>query len=142
MRRRPTTRRPVKPLPQVLEAFRNGGGVPFSAYGSDLREAQAALNCPAFTHQLAAEWLPKIPDVHARLRADPPARVADIGCGFGWSSIGIAQGYPKVHVDGFDLDAPSIEKAQENARINGVTDRCHSMPATPVIPGWWGFTTW
>jgi len=113
----------VKPLPQVLEAFRNGGGVPFSAYGSDLREAQAAINCPAFTHQLAAEWLPKIPDVHARLQADPPARVADIGCGFGWSSIGIAQGYPKVRVDGFDLDEPSIARAQENARINGVTDR-------------------
>jgi cyclopropane fatty-acyl-phospholipid synthase-like methyltransferase len=49
--------------------------------------------------------------------------VADIGCGFGWSSIGMAQGYPKIHVDGFDLDEPSIEGAIKNAQINGVSER-------------------
>jgi 2-polyprenyl-3-methyl-5-hydroxy-6-metoxy-1,4-benzoquinol methylase len=113
----------VKPLPEVLEAFRNGNGVPFESYGSDLREGQAAINCPAFTQQLPYEWLPSIEDLHARLQADPPARVADIGCGFGWSRIGIAQGYPKVRVDGFDLDGPSIERARQNARINGVDER-------------------
>jgi len=113
----------VHPLPELLQAYRNGGGVPFSAYGSDLREGQAAINCPAFTHQLADEWLPAIPDVHSRLQSDPPARVADIGCGYGWSSIGMAQGYPKIQVDGFDLDEPSIRRAQENARINGVGER-------------------
>lgn len=64
-----------------------------------------------------------IPDVRARLQTDPSARVADIGCGHGWSSIGIAQGYPKVYVDGFDLDGPSIERAGQNARRNGVADR-------------------
>ena len=113
----------VRPLPKVLEAFRNGNGVPFEAYGADLREGQAAINCPAFTHQLPYEWLPTIEDLHARLQEDPPARVADIGCGFGWSSIGIAQGYPKVFVEGFDLDEPSIERARQNARLNGVDDR-------------------
>jgi len=113
----------VRPLPALLEAYRNGGGVPFEAYGSDLREGQAAINYPAFLHQLPDEWLPAIPDVHARLLSDPPARVADIGCGYGWSSIGMAKGYPTIHVDGFDLDAPSIERAQENAKRNGVADR-------------------
>jgi 2-polyprenyl-3-methyl-5-hydroxy-6-metoxy-1,4-benzoquinol methylase len=113
----------VRPLPEIVEAYRTGGGVPFSAYGPDLREGQAALNYPAFAHQLAGEWLSAIPDVHARLQADPPARVADIGCGFGWSSIGMAQGYPKAHVDGFDLDAPSIERSRENAQRNQVADR-------------------
>jgi 2-polyprenyl-3-methyl-5-hydroxy-6-metoxy-1,4-benzoquinol methylase len=113
----------VKPLPELLDAYRTGKGVPFNAYGADLREGQAAINCPAFTHQLPREWLPSIPDLHARLQSDPPARVADIGCGFGWSSIGMAQGYPNITVDGFDLDAPSIEKAKENARINRVADR-------------------
>jgi 2-polyprenyl-3-methyl-5-hydroxy-6-metoxy-1,4-benzoquinol methylase len=57
--------------------------------------------------------------------ADPPARVADIACGFGWSSIGMAKGYPKIRVDGYDLDAPSIEKANANAREHGVADRVH-----------------
>jgi SAM-dependent methyltransferase len=57
------------------------------------------------------------------LQADPPARVADIGCGYGWSSIGMARGYPKIHVDGYDLDAPSIEQARKNAVINKMSDR-------------------
>jgi SAM-dependent methyltransferase len=113
----------VRPLPQLLNAYRHGGGVPFDAYGPDLREGQASLNCPAFTRQLAYEWLPSLQDVHSRLQSDPPARVADIGCGYGWSSIGIAQGYPKVQVDGFDLDEISIAKAKENSQINGVSDR-------------------
>jgi len=115
----------VRPLPAILDAYRNGGGVPFDDYGSDLREGQAAVNYPAFWNQLPDEWLPAIPDVHARLQADPPARVADIGCGYGWSSMGMARGYPKIHVDGFDLDLPSIARAQENARRNGLTERVH-----------------
>src|SRR5262245_51638097 len=59
------------------------------------------------------------PYVHARLQADPPARVADIGCGYGWSSLGMAKGYPNVYVDGFDLDAPSIERAHFQVRDAG-----------------------
>lgn len=115
----------VRPLPAVLEAYRSGGGVPFDEYGSDLREGQAAINYPVFWQQLPGEWLPAIPDVDARLKADPPARVADIGCGYGWSSLGMAKGYPKIEVDGFDLDEPSIERARENARRNHLEDRVH-----------------
>ena len=115
----------VRPLSSVVEVYRNGGGVPFDEYGPDLREGQAAINYPAFWNQLPAEWLPAIPDVHARLQADPPARVADVGCGYGWSSLGMARGYPRIHVDGLDLDAPSIEQAQENAKRNRLTDRVH-----------------
>lgn len=113
----------VRPLPAVLDAYRNGGGVSFDEYGSDLREGQAAINYPAFWNQLPEEWLPAITDIHNRLRSDPPARVADIGCGYGWSSLGMARGYPNIHVDGFDLDAPSIERARVNARRNGLTAR-------------------
>jgi SAM-dependent methyltransferase len=113
----------VRPLPEVLDAYRHGGGVPFESYGRDLREGQAAINYPAFWHQLPEEWLPSISDLHARLEADPPARVADIGCGYGWSSLGMARGYPKIQVDGFDLDSPSIEHAKENAKKNKLADR-------------------
>ena len=92
----------VRPLPALLEAYRNGGGVSFDEYGSDLREGQAAINYPAFLQQLPNEWLPAMPDVHARLQqADLPARIADIGCGYGWSSLGMARGYPNAQVDGF-----------------------------------------
>ncbi len=113
----------TRPLPAILDAYRTGGGVQFDAYGADLREGQAAINYPAFAQQLANEWLPAMPDVHRRLQADPAAHIADVGCGFGWSSIGLAQGFPKVLVDGFDLDEPSIAHARENAHRNGVAGR-------------------
>jgi len=114
----------VRPLPALLEAYRNGGGVSFEEYGSDLREGQAAINYPAFWHQLPKEWLPAMTDVHDRLQqAEPPARVADIGCGYGWSSLGMARGYPNIRVDGFDLDEPSIERARANAKRNHLEDR-------------------
>jgi 2-polyprenyl-3-methyl-5-hydroxy-6-metoxy-1,4-benzoquinol methylase len=88
-----------------------------------MREGQGRLNRVAFLTSLGQEWLPAIPDVHARLQADPPARVAEIGSGAGWASIGIARTYPKVFVDGYDLDAPSVELARANARAVGVDDR-------------------
>ena len=113
----------VRPLDSLLNAYRQGGGVPYAAYGADLREGQANMNRAMFLQQLGSEWLPAIPDVHAKLQALPPARVADIGCGAGWSSIGIAQSYPNALVDGFDLDAPSIELARANAREAGLAER-------------------
>jgi len=78
--------------------------------------ATTQLNTPG-------EAFAAMPDVHARLRAEPPARVADVGCGAGWSSIGLAQSYPRALVDGFDLDGPSIALARANAEAAGVGDR-------------------
>lgn len=52
-----------------------------------------------------AAWLEALPDLHRRLQTNPPARIADIGCAAGWSSIGVAQSYPNVHIDGFDIDS-------------------------------------
>jgi ubiquinone/menaquinone biosynthesis C-methylase UbiE len=72
---------------------------------------------------LGTEWLPAIVDVDARLRAEPPARVADVACGTGWSSIAMAQAYPKITVDGVDLDAHAISAARRNAERAGVADR-------------------
>lgn len=113
----------VKPLPQIVDAYRTGKGVPFEDYGTDLVEGQAGTTRPQFIHLLAQDWLTAMPDVHARLQSDPPARVADVGMGTGWSSIAIAQAYPGVWVDGFDLDAASVAAAQNNARTAGVADR-------------------
>ncbi|MDQ2912783.1 MAG: class I SAM-dependent methyltransferase [Chloroflexota bacterium] len=108
---------------ELVDAYRTGGGVSWAQFGKEMRESQEAFNKPLFLKQLAQEVIPAIADVHERLRADPAARVADIACGAGWSSIAIAKGYPKVRVDGFDLDAPSIEMARANARDAGVADR-------------------
>jgi 16S rRNA G1207 methylase RsmC len=77
------------------------------------------------TH-LGREWLPAIPAIDRRLRARPPARVADLACGMGWSSIAIAHAYPLVMVDGFDLDAEAIFDARRNAVTEGWPTGCRS----------------
>lgn len=113
----------VKPIDAVLDAFRTGNGVPYAEYGSDLHEGQARFTRPMFDSLLAGEWLPGIPEVHERLLADPPARVADVACGEGRSTIAIARGYPKVHVDGIDMDAASIEAARRHLAVSEVDAR-------------------
>jgi 2-polyprenyl-3-methyl-5-hydroxy-6-metoxy-1,4-benzoquinol methylase len=113
----------VRPIDDLVAAFRSGDGVPFAAYGDDLHESQAAFTRPLFENLLAKEWLPSVPRAHERLLADPPARVADIACGQGRSSIEIARAYPKVTVDGIDSDRASIERARENLVGTGVEDR-------------------
>ncbi len=109
--------------PQLLEVFRSGRGLSWDAYGADIREAQAAMNRPMFANLLGPEWLASIPDIDARLRADPPARVADVAVGGGWSAIALARTYPKVRVDGIDLDSASIELARANLAGTDVADR-------------------
>jgi SAM-dependent methyltransferase len=113
----------IAPLHALVAAFRTGAGVPYADYGHDLHEGQAGMTRPLFVNQLAQEWIPAMPDIDARLKADPPARVADIGMGQGWSSIALARGYPKITVNGFDLDAASVAAAQRNAREAGLEDR-------------------
>ena len=111
------------PLPELLRAFRSGDGVSYAAYGEAMHVGQARSNLPDFTHFLAQAWIAAMPDVVARLRSEPPARVADLGVGQGWSSIALARAYPQIRVDGFDLDGASVAAAQENARSAGVQDR-------------------
>jgi 2-polyprenyl-3-methyl-5-hydroxy-6-metoxy-1,4-benzoquinol methylase len=111
------------PIHAVMEAFRTGGGVPYADYGADLHEGQARFTQPLFDNLLASDWFPAVPAIHDRLEGDPPARVADLACGLGRSSIAIARAYPKVTVDGIDLDQASIERAQQELPVSGVEER-------------------
>ena len=113
----------IRPIDALLEAMRTGGGVPYADYGDDLHEAQAAFTRPLFENLLGSEWLGGVPEIRDRLLADPPARVADVACGQGRSSIEIARAYPKVEVDGIDSDTASIEFARKNLEGSGVEDR-------------------
>jgi 2-polyprenyl-3-methyl-5-hydroxy-6-metoxy-1,4-benzoquinol methylase len=113
----------IRPIDALLEAMRTGGGVPYADYGDDLHEAQAAFTRPLFENLLGSEWLGAVPEIRDRLLADPPARVADVACGQGRSSIEIARAYPKVQVDGIDSDTASIEFARKNLEGSGVEDR-------------------
>jgi 2-polyprenyl-3-methyl-5-hydroxy-6-metoxy-1,4-benzoquinol methylase len=106
-------------LPKLVEVYRTGEGV--SLEGVDAVEAQGDFNRPWLVRSLASEYLPLVPDVHAKLQAG--ARVADVACGVGWAAISIARGYPATTVDGFDFDQPAIERARDHARAAGVADR-------------------
>ncbi|MGD2103034.1 MAG: class I SAM-dependent methyltransferase [Acidimicrobiia bacterium] len=109
-------------LPSLIEAYRSGGGVPWEQYGPDMRTGQAEMNRPWFLNLLGSDWLPSVPDLHQRLLVSD-ARMADIGCGEGWSAIAIAQAYPNLTVDAFDVDEASIEAARGNAIASGVANR-------------------
>lgn len=111
------------PIPGLIDAYRTGGRVPYGDYGVDLREGQGAINRSAFLFQLGSEWLPSIVDVHQKLGSQAVTKVADIGRGVDWSSIGIAKAYENLAVDGLDLAQPSIEDALKNAVKAGVSDR-------------------
>jgi 2-polyprenyl-3-methyl-5-hydroxy-6-metoxy-1,4-benzoquinol methylase len=109
--------------PAVVEAFRTGGGVPWSAFGPGVIEAQGDYNRAWLLGALGTQHIPAIRDVHARLQADPPAQVLDVACGVGWAAIAIAKAYPNVTVVGIDPDESSIALARRNAAEHGVADR-------------------
>ncbi len=108
-------------VPRLVESFRTGVGIPYAEYGPDQAEGQARGTRPVYRHEIKS-WFAAIPDLADKL-ADGSARVLDIGCGVGWSSVSIAQAYPGVTVDGVDLDPGSIEAAQQLAVAEGVTDQ-------------------
>jgi len=119
-------------MPQVAEAIR-GGGAPAPLPWAP--EGRPEFNRAVFLNLLARQWLPAIPDVDRRLRAEPPARVADLACGTGWSSIAMAQAYPLISVDGFDLDADAVRAARGHAEEAGLAGRVSFTVADASGPG-------
>jgi SAM-dependent methyltransferase len=108
-------------MPELLDAYRTGDGVSWEELGDDAREAQAALNRPWFERRLAGA-LAGVPDLDAAL-SRPGARILDVGCGAGWSTIALARAYPAATVEGVDVDAPSVEMARRHAASAGLEDR-------------------
>lgn len=109
-------------LPGLMNSFRNGGGVPYDEYGDDARvDGIGVANRPLFVNEYVSKWIPTMPDIEERLMNG--ARVADIGCGIGWSSIILARGFPNIQIDALDGDKASIIEARRIARENGVEDR-------------------
>jgi 2-polyprenyl-3-methyl-5-hydroxy-6-metoxy-1,4-benzoquinol methylase len=109
-------------LPDLLEAYRSGRGIPYSSYGEEFRGGSAGLNRSIFVQDLP-EWIAAAaPEADLRLRSGQ-ARIADFGCGTGWSTLALAMAYPKAQMEGFDLDEPAIQEGRRRAAETGVTDR-------------------
>jgi predicted O-methyltransferase YrrM len=109
-------------VPQVEEAFRTGTGVPFHAYGSEVRHGLGLLNGAAFDRTLTS-WIAAMPDIDQRLRTADHAAILDVGCGVGRSSLALARAYPHAVVHGIDLDATSVGEARAAAANAGLADR-------------------
>lgn len=116
-------------MPALLQAYRDGGGVNWREFGPDMSEGQELSNRPAYINSLA-DWFGGLPDVQERLSNG--GRMADVGCGGGWSSISLARAYPGLTVDGFDLDEPAIERARRNAEAEGLSDRVRFHATDPA----------
>ncbi|ROO83076.1 methyltransferase family protein [Actinocorallia herbida] len=108
-------------LPEVADAYRHGGGVPFSSYGAGTRHGIGGLNRPMYLAS-ASGWVRALPGVAERLSV-PGARILDLGCGTGWSTIALAEAFPEAEVQGVDLDRESVEEAKGNAAERGLSDR-------------------
>jgi SAM-dependent methyltransferase len=104
-----------------VQAYRDGTGISWSDYPTEIVEMQGAFNRPTFTHEVAG-WFDALPDVDSLL-AGRPARVADVACGMGWSTQAIARRYPDATVEGFDLDKTSIARAAEVLAATGLDGR-------------------
>ena len=107
--------------PEIMQAFQNGGGVSYAAFGSDVMTGIERFFRPGYVNFLTNYWLPSVPGLIDRLNAG--INVADVGCGAGQALIQMAKAYPNSKFTGIDNDQASIDKATENAKEAGLADR-------------------
>jgi SAM-dependent methyltransferase len=108
-------------IPKMVDAFRTGNGVGWHEHHHALFHGTQRFFRPGYAANLVTSWLPALSGVEDKLKAG--AKIADVGCGYGASTILMAQAYPESRFFGFDYHEPSIRSAREAAAEAGVTDR-------------------
>jgi SAM-dependent methyltransferase len=111
----------TRAVERIEEAFKNGGGMLWGDHDPDLFIGTERFFRPGYATHLIATWIPSLTGVQEKLEAG--AKVADIGCGHGSSTIIMAQAYPKSRFWGFDNHEKSIATARQRAEDAGVADR-------------------
>ena len=105
--------------PKVQAAFKSGGGVAWGEQAGCMFCAVARFFRPGYHNNLVSAWLPALDGVADKLRAG--ARVADVGCGHGWSTVLMAKAFPKSQFVGYDFHPGSIEEARRHAEQHGTS---------------------
>ena len=106
---------------QIIEAFRSGRGMGWHEHDRRLFRGTERFFRPGYRAHLVAEWIPALEGVQEKLERG--AKVADVGCGHGASTVIMAAAFPSSEFFGFDYHDASIERAREAAREAGVEDR-------------------
>lgn len=124
----------VEAEPKVEQCFRNGTGVRWGDHAGCLFCATGAFFRPGYVNNIVQTWIPALDGVEAKLNRG--IRVADIGCGVGFSTLLMAQAYPQSQFTGYDFHAPSIEEARRHTQAHGLADRVQFEVATAKeVPG-------
>jgi SAM-dependent methyltransferase len=107
--------------PKVEHSFRTGSGVRWGDTAGCLFCATGAFFRPGYVNNIVQNWLPALDGVEAKLKSG--AKVADVGCGVGFSTLLMAQAFPNSQFVGYDFHVPSVEEARRHALAHGVGDR-------------------
>ncbi len=120
---------------RITDAFRTGEGVGWHEHDAELFHGAERFYKPLYRTNLIQNWIPALEGVQQKLETG--VLVADVGCGYGFSTILMAQAFPKSRFVGFDYHEPSIKTARERALAAGVSDRvtfeavsAHDIPAS------------
>jgi SAM-dependent methyltransferase len=119
---------------KLVAAMRGDGGLPWGDHHPCMFSGTERFFRPGYKTYLVTEWLPALDGVVDKLKTG--ARVADIGCGHGASTIVMAQAFPASRFEGFDYHAPSVSTATQRATEGGVSDRVSfAQGAAKDFPG-------
>jgi SAM-dependent methyltransferase len=113
---------------KVLDAFRTGDGMGWHEHDHRLFRGTERFFRPGYKGNLVSEWIPALDGVQEKLEAG--AKVADVGCGHGASTVIMAEAFPNSEFFGFDYHGASIERAREAAAQAGVGDRINFAVAS------------
>jgi ubiquinone/menaquinone biosynthesis C-methylase UbiE len=108
-------------VPRIAESFRTGAGMGWHEHNDGVFHGCEKFFRPGYAANLVSTWIPALKDVKQKLESG--ARVADVGCGKGASTLLMAKAFPNSHFFGFDYHDKSIEAARESARREGIADR-------------------
>jgi len=108
-------------VPRIADSFRTGAGMGWHEHDDNVFHGCEKFFRPGYAANLITSWIPALHDLKGKLESG--ARVADVGCGKGASTILMAKAFPKSHFYGFDYHDKSIEAAREAAKREGVADR-------------------
>jgi len=121
-------------VPRIADSFRSGAGMGWHEHADGVFHGCEKFFRPGYAANLVSSWIPSLHDVKEKLEAG--ARVADVGCGKGASTMLMAKAFPKSQFFGFDYHDKSIEAARASAEREGVADRVSfSVSRAKEFPG-------